>query len=174
MKRLNFAPVNGKTHCLIMDSFIGSNKMPIEMGSHNMLESSDTGRVFDPTIGQLTGSMQPELFSSMSEYLSDYLGVVFRVFDSDRQAIEMQKKADVDLARMNRKPCAHPSNIAKRVVDAFLSDDCGVSTYCSNCIGCATLSSKLLKCSACKQVFYCSKTCQVMAWKEHKTVCTTK
>jgi hypothetical protein len=171
IKGLNFAPVNGTTHCLKMGSFIGLHKNPVEVGSHNMLECSETGRVFDPTIGQLTGTMQPELFSSLREFRHDFLGVVFQLFDSSQQDIEAQKNMDVDLARMNKKPHIHPSKVAKRVVDAFLSDDCGLSTYCSHCLGCSALGSKLLKCSACKKVFYCSKTCQMMAWKEHKVDC---
>jgi hypothetical protein len=171
VKGLNFGPLNGTIHCLKMYSFIGPNKNPIEVGSHNMLECSETGRVFDPTIGQLTGTMQPALFPSLREFRLDFAGVVFHLFDSSQQDIFKQKQMDVDLARMTNKPHIHPSRVAKRVVDALLSDDCGVSTYCSHCLGFSTSCSKLLKCSACEKVFYCSKTCQVLAWKGHKVDC---
>ena len=40
-----------------------------------------------------------------------------------------------------------------------------------NCCGCGKAAVKLMKCSKCKTVSYCSRECQVADWKEHKKVC---
>lgn len=44
------------------------------------------------------------------------------------------------------------------------------------CLGCGKREqedgSKLMKCGQCKSVSYCSQTCQVKDWKEHKSYCS--
>jgi hypothetical protein len=51
----------------------------------------------------------------------------------------------------------------------------GVDTgKCSGC-GCGGTGSPLMACAACKQVYYCSRACQVADWKAgHKAVCGRK
>ncbi len=39
------------------------------------------------------------------------------------------------------------------------------------CCVCGTLKSKTKRCSKCRVVYYCSKTCQKKDWKTHKTEC---
>lgn len=39
------------------------------------------------------------------------------------------------------------------------------------CAGCGSIDRKLLKCSGCKCVRYCSKACQTKHWKNHKKLC---
>lgn len=39
--------------------------------------------------------------------------------------------------------------------------------YCNNC----DLPDAIYKCSACKEVFYCSESCQRNDWKTHKKYC---
>jgi hypothetical protein len=172
VKGLTFCPFDGKVHCLVMSNFFGQPfKNPVECGSHNMLQCRETGLVFDPTIGQLSGNMQPALFSSLSQYKTEFIGTILQVFDLHREEIEVQKQQDISLVTMMGKPESHPLRIAERVIDAFISDDEGQSTYCANCLGQASSGSKLLRCGTCKKVFYCSKTCQILAWKLHKEVC---
>jgi len=46
------------------------------------------------------------------------------------------------------------------------------SAYCAVCKkGCTGPSVKLLRCSRCQDVLYCSKDCQRQDWRIHKTVC---
>lgn len=42
--------------------------------------------------------------------------------------------------------------------------------YARKCAQCATECAKF-KCSLCKEVWYCDKTCQLAHWKEHKAHC---
>lgn len=39
------------------------------------------------------------------------------------------------------------------------------------CSGCFKPSAKILKCTRCKHVVYCSPECQKLDWKEHKPIC---
>lgn len=39
------------------------------------------------------------------------------------------------------------------------------------CDTCGTEGVKLMACGRCKKAFYCSKQCQVSAWKQHKLIC---
>ncbi|RIA92052.1 hypothetical protein C1645_765986 [Glomus cerebriforme] len=51
---------------------------------------------------------------------------------------------------------------------AAVVDDLNLSTICSNCF---MKSGKLLCCSACKFVYYCSKDCQRNDWSNHQHEC---
>jgi hypothetical protein len=42
---------------------------------------------------------------------------------------------------------------------------------CENCESYGGEDSKLLTCSGCLTTFYCSKECQKIDWKKHKTHC---
>lgn len=42
----------------------------------------------------------------------------------------------------------------------------------SKCGGCGVIGSSMQVCGSCKQVSYCSKSCQTDAWKAHKTDCS--
>ncbi|CAA7270316.1 unnamed protein product [Cyclocybe aegerita] len=50
------------------------------------------------------------------------------------------------------------------------------SIYCSKAVkNCNGLHSpQLLTCARCKEVRYCSRTCQRLQWKEHKSACDTQ
>lgn len=39
------------------------------------------------------------------------------------------------------------------------------------CVGCKGMFEKMFSCSRCKDVRYCSATCQRAHWREHKTTC---
>ena len=39
------------------------------------------------------------------------------------------------------------------------------------CVLCHSKTAPLQRCSGCKRVFYCSKTCQKKHWKEHRPEC---
>jgi len=47
----------------------------------------------------------------------------------------------------------------------------GTPTKKEMCSACGKKSSTLMKCRACKCVWYCDKDCQNKHWKEHKTEC---
>ncbi len=49
------------------------------------------------------------------------------------------------------------------VIEEFDSDDIGICPVCQK--------TAETKCTACRQVFYCSKPCQKRHWKEHKFGC---
>lgn len=173
MKEVSFFPSDGKIHCLRM-KFSRQIEMnnQIEVGSHNTLECSETGIVVDPTLGQLTFSMKLHVFPNVEQYISQYKGEIVRIFDSPYEDIERQKQMNIKEVTIHKDPQIHPVKIAKRVVSVFLnSSDGGRSTYCSSCLGIASLGSRLLRCSKCKGAHYCSKTCQLLDWKEHKEVC---
>ena len=40
-----------------------------------------------------------------------------------------------------------------------------------HCQGCGTTVGKLLRCGGCQRVFFCSRTCQGLAWPRHKDLC---
>ncbi|KAH0043578.1 hypothetical protein KCU78_g558, partial [Aureobasidium melanogenum] len=46
-----------------------------------------------------------------------------------------------------------------------------MSISCANCASVALAGSPYQRCAGCKQVSYCSKGCQKMHWKHHKTFC---
>jgi predicted RNA-binding Zn-ribbon protein involved in translation (DUF1610 family) len=39
------------------------------------------------------------------------------------------------------------------------------------CADCGNLSANIQRCTSCRQVFYCSKTCQQSHWNKHREVC---
>lgn len=172
VKGINFFPHSGKVHCLRMTHFPAGfeHRTPVEVGSHNTLQCSETGRVFDPTLGQLSGTMEPKTFPTLKQYEAEFRGSIIAIFDSSQDVTDGQKQRDIQEATIHRNPQIHPSIVAKRVVDNFLSGN-GGSTYCANCLGVASVGSKLLRCAKCKAVLYCSKTCQTMEWRSHKEVC---
>lgn len=147
-------------------------KVKVEIGSHNTLECSETGRVFDAALGQLSGVMKPTLFSNLNKYRAGFNGDIIKIFDSHYEDIEGQKQRDIYEATIHSNPRVHPLRIAKRVVDTFLNSDGGKSNYCANCLGSASIGSKFLRCGKCKTVLYCSKSCQILDWTSHKEVCS--
>ena len=54
----------------------------------------------------------------------------------------------------------YPTNLALSVVELFCA-------YCKLTPG----NGKLFKCSRCRSVSYCNKTCQTEDWKMHKSIC---
>ena len=171
IKSVFFTPKENKMHAIRFRYFWGEKKDLVELGgSHNNLECSDTGMIFDPTLGQLTGTMKPTTFCKIDSYQKGFVGEVVHYVDSPVQDIQEQKQRDVNIAAMNKKPTAHPKQIAKRVVDLFLSEDAS-ARYCGHCLGAAADGSKLLRCARCKQICYCSKYCQILDWQSHKMLC---
>ncbi|KAL4435486.1 hypothetical protein ABPG77_006248 [Micractinium sp. CCAP 211/92] len=47
----------------------------------------------------------------------------------------------------------------------------GQATYTKRCTECGTVKGKLLRCSGCKQLWYCSRECQLANWPAHKAAC---
>jgi hypothetical protein len=73
VKSLVFTPY--KVHAFRFRYFYGETKSLVEVGgSHNNLECSDTGIIFDPTLGQLTGSMKPATFISQDSFRREFVG----------------------------------------------------------------------------------------------------
>lgn len=174
VKSIFFAPKDDKVHALRFHYNFGEKKHLIEvLGSHNNLECSDTGMIFDPTLGQLTGSMKPATFATLDLFRKEFVGEVKHYLDCPAEDIHKQKKMDADIAIMNKKPSALPKGMAKRVVDLFLSGegDDADTRYCGNCLGTAADGSKLLRCTRCNKICYCSRYCQVLDWQSHKTYC---
>jgi len=172
VKSVFFTPREDKVHAFRFRYFYGERKDLVEAGGHNNLECSDTGMIFDPTLGQLTGSMKPATFISQDSFRREFVGDVMRNMDSPGADIQKQIKMDVKIAAMNKKPASHPKQIAKRVVDLFLSEEGQTEAkYCANCLGIAADGSKLLRCAGCKRICYCSKYCQRLDWKSHKVLC---
>mmetsp|Transcript_19842 Transcript_19842/g.33557 ORF Transcript_19842/g.33557 Transcript_19842/m.33557 type:complete len:316 (-) Transcript_19842:109-1056(-) len=171
VKSVFYTPKN--VHVIRFHYFFGEKRDLIEVGgSHNNLECSDTGLIFDPTLGQLTGSMKPATFLSQDLFEKGFCGEVMQYMDSPGKDIQEQKQRDVDMAAMNKKPASHPKRIAQRVVDLFLSGESDAETrYCASCLGIAADGRKLLRCTRCNRVCYCSKYCQILDWKSHKTMC---
>ena len=173
VKSVFFTPREDKVHAFHFRYFYGEEKRVIEVGgSHNNLECLDTGMIFDQTLGQLSGSMKPAIFSTEDSFRKEFVGEVMHYMDSPGNDIQEQKQRDIHIAAMNKKPTSHPKRIAKRVVDLFLCGECEEeSRYCANCLGIAAVGSKLLRCTRCKRISYCSKHCQILDWKSHKLVC---
>ena len=59
---------------------------------------------------------------------------------------------------------------AERESDLADHSEAEIRSILKMCANCDKPHSKS-RCSRCKQVWYCSKTCQKHAWKEHKIVC---
>lgn len=179
VKAIFFKPKEGKVHAFrIQNILFGEQRQVVEAcGSHNNLQCSDTGMVFDPTLGQLTGSMKPATFLSSESFAREFCGELLHFVDAPDNDVRDQRQRDVEMAKMTRKPASHPKSIAKRVVDLFLSeesDEVARSRYCTNCLGKAADGKKLLRCARCNRSYYCSKYCQSLDWKSHKTVCCPK
>ena len=157
-------PREDKVHAFRFRYFYGEEKRVIEVGgSHNNLECLDTGMIFDQTLGQLSGSMKPAIFSTEDSFRKEFVGEVMHYMDSPGNDIQEQKQRDIHIAAMNKKPTSHPKRIAKRVVDLFLCGECEEeSRYCANCLGIAAVGSKLLRCTRCKRISYCSKHCRFL------------
>lgn len=171
IKEIKFTPINGKVHTLRMTyAIFPPNDFHVEMGSHNALHCSETDRIFDPSIGQLTGVMKPKIVRSEQQYVDEFPGNVIIIYDSPQSDIEAQKLRDANESRIHKNAEIHPSRIAKRVVDAFLSSN-DTASFCDHCLGLPSSGSKLLRCGNCKSEYYCGKSCQVIAWKSHRTKC---
>jgi hypothetical protein len=175
VKSVFYTPKDGKVHAFRFIYLFGEKKDVIEMfGSHNNLECSETGMIFDPSLGQLSGQMKPAIFSSQNSFKTEFVGEVTHYFDAREREIQEQKQRDIDSAAMSKKSASHPKRVAKRVVDMFLmegSDAEANSMYCTNCLGVSADGKKLLRCAKCKKMYYCSKDCQILDWKCHKLLC---
>lgn len=172
VKSVFFTPKEDKVHAFRFRYFYGEKKDLVEVGGHNNLECSDTGMIFDPTLGQRTGSMKPATFLTQDLFRKEFAGEVMHYMDSPQEDIQKQKQLDVNMAAMNKKPASHPKRIVKRVVDLFLSGEGEAEARCcANCLGIAADGSKLLRCTRCKRICYCSKYCQMLDWKYHKMLC---
>jgi len=53
-------------------------------------------------------------------------------------------------------------------------DEDVVPVVVTACMHCACFRTRLLTCSQCMSAFYCTKECQVTAWKRHKKLCKKK
>jgi hypothetical protein len=63
-------------------------------------------------------------------------------------------------------------SIRKRAADAIAAHTAHKPAWCTHCFTMPVMSTRLLKCSQCKQVGYCGKVCQIADWKAgHKTSC---
>jgi hypothetical protein len=178
VKSIFFIPKEHKVHGFRFSYPFGENKLVVEeSGSHNNLECSDTGMVFDPTLGQLSGLMKPTVFSSQESFQKEFVGEIMHCMDSTVNDIQEQKQRDMEEPSLTKNPACHPKHIAKRVVDLFLSECNGFqgnAKYCANCLGIAADGKKLLRCGMCKNIWYCSKACQILDWKCHKAQCQCK
>ncbi|EPY53727.1 histone lysine methyltransferase Set6 [Schizosaccharomyces cryophilus OY26] len=81
--------------------------------------------------------------------------------------------APIDLPYYGRGMVAmeriQPGTIAlSKTVDAFTLEVGILTTHCS---GCTSEGQKTLRCTACKTIHYCSKTCQKADWPLHKLEC---
>lgn len=68
---------------------------------------------------------------------------------------------------------SHKTKCHKRTYSAEQSRK-GTSYTLSQCAYCNNEMKDLKKCSQCKSVGYCSKTCQEKHWSEHKEICQNK
>ena len=175
VKEIHFHPKDGRIHSLHMVWGLGTERLfQIETGSHNVLECSETGRVFDPTLGQLSGSMKPSISFNFDEYEAEFVGDIYYSRDSSDAEIQGQKARDVVMAKSQKKTFnveIHPLEIAKRVVESFLDSSSYIAMFCNHCLGAPSAGRKLLRCSQCKLAYYCCKICQEMDWPSHKNSC---
>ena len=141
-----------------------------EFASHYILQCRSTGIVLDLSLGQLNGVMRPAIFASYNDYEAAFPGRILKKHHSE-------PLSDLIFQTMlHVSPDFCPPRFGTRVVHHLQAQ----TPFCALCLGVAShndipnsssSSSGLKCCSACKQVFYCSKTCQKLHWKEHKHVC---
>ena len=61
--------------------------------------------------------------------------------------------------------CENPKS--RRCAEHKIQEHCP-----KTCAQCEDNTNKKLKCSGCRQVYYCNKTCQTKHWTRHKNVCS--
>ena len=152
-----------------------------EVAAHSILQCRTTGLVLDLTLGQLTGEMKPGVFASYQKYEEAFPGRILRKMPRTFTKALKQERATHqivfdDIRAMS--PEFSPVPFGARVVRQIMKEDSGYKKHCHMCLGLATTSSDgvradLKRYSACHQVWYCDKACQVLHWKkEHKESCT--
>ena len=64
-----------------------------------------------------------------------------------------------------------PNTTWSRVLALHSSSDDSSSEGSARCAACLQAAEKLLRCSQCRCVAYCSRECQRAAWRTHRTAC---
>lgn len=167
-----------KQHAIVLRRLMGINCEIVEAlyddpphCDHSVLCCKHSGVVVDLSLGQFTGQMIPRVFPSVEVFLALIPGKILAHFAYTKDAIDEQLKRDKQAAKIHISVGA-PSDLrqpdfAKRWVKALLE----AKPYCDNCCGMASPGTRLMRCSRCKQVQYCCKQCQLLAWKTHKRNC---
>ena len=138
-----------------------------EFANHIILQCRTTGIVLDLTLGQLTGEMKPAIFASYQDYEAALPGRILKKILSNIESLRQQVGT---LISTRMPPDFSPLPFGERVLRQAMKEK---SPYCALCLGTASSPDVDLKrCAACKEIFYCAKTCQALHWKEHKKVCT--
>jgi hypothetical protein len=133
---------------------------------HSILVSDKTGVILDLTMGQITGTMRPAVFTTMDEYKAGFPGQILKVFkpEDDMGAHVVFEYVEESGVSLDFDKVRFGTRVIQRLLDEEFT------SFCHLCLG--TASDPMKCCGACKQVYYCSKVCQGMHWKMgHKKDC---
>merc|ERR1719506_117369 len=72
----------------------------------------------------------------------------------------------VAFSRFNRIVHATPGTEDTKVAAAL-----SIYSPSRSCFFCGAIRDDLLKCSACRSAYFCSRDCQIAGWKDHKPKC---
>lgn len=145
------------------------------------LDESDLSVIHvDATNGIINESNEVEVL----QFLVDSFCGLLENFGTQLEMLEAQLAASVHLPGGNAWAAAHVSlgqqrvlRLARKRAEDLLAvvesgrERRGDLSPLARCMNCDKVSRPFMLCGRCKAVIYCTRTCQVAHYKEHKVVC---
>jgi len=155
-------PVGMRMLCQLINEEMTYRQPPLKFAGPHKFEMREGGVFSFKTVDGKFWSYKlearsPEEALSLAEDVGEEFG---------RSSAQHQEAMEAAAAAQQEKEKEMQDKIMKSIAQAESRGQC-----CDHCGAPQAPGKNLLRCSKCKQASYCSKECQIKAWKTHKKEC---